>query len=133
MHHKMTEEIERMVREHGPDGAIINVVRRVRIHRTEIQKPRVVAERRRWTKFGAAAGSAAGPEAGITIIRYALLRLSLYSLLLWFALMYDLLVRCSEDPTYLEFRDYDLEKEQASKPAETAAPKSGKYVPPSRC
>jgi len=32
----------------------------------------------------------------------------------------------------LEFRDYDLEKEQAAKPMEAAAVKSGKYVPPSR-
>ncbi len=65
----MTEEVIRIVREHGPDGNMINVERRVRIHRTEIQKPRVVAERRRWTKFGAAAGTAPGPEPGITIIR----------------------------------------------------------------
>ncbi len=50
---------------------MINVERRVRIHRTEIQKPRVVAERRRWTKFGAAAGTPPGPEPGITIIRCA--------------------------------------------------------------
>jgi hypothetical protein len=39
----------------------------------------------------------------------------------------------SEDPTYLEFRDYDLEKEQAAKPAEVATPKTGKYVAPNRC
>jgi hypothetical protein len=38
----------------------------------------------------------------------------------------------SEEPTYLEFRDFDLEKEQAAKPAEAVAAKSGKYVPPSR-
>jgi hypothetical protein len=60
-----------MVREHLSDGSIINVERRVRIHRTEIQKPRVVVERRRWAKFGAAAGTPAGPEPGITIIRFA--------------------------------------------------------------
>ena len=68
----MTEEVIRTVREHGPDGNMINVERRVRIHRTEIQKPRVVAERRRWTKFGAAAGTAPGPEPGITIIRWVI-------------------------------------------------------------
>ncbi len=77
----MTEEVERMFREHGPDGVTNTVMRRVRIHRTEIQKPRVVAERRRWNKFGAASGSAPGPEAGITIIRYAVFRRSLLSVL----------------------------------------------------
>ncbi len=71
MNHKMTEEVVRIVREHGPDGNLVNVEQRVRIHRTEIRKPRVVVERRRWAKFGAAAGTAPGPEAGITIIRWA--------------------------------------------------------------
>lgn len=69
MNHKMTEEVVRIIQEKGPDGSIVE--RRVRIHRTEIQKPRVVVERRRWAKFGAAAGAAPGPEPGITIIRYA--------------------------------------------------------------
>jgi hypothetical protein len=46
--------------------------------------------------------------------------------------MGNLIIRCSEEPTYLEFRDYDLEKEQAAKPAEVTAAKTGKYVPPSR-
>jgi hypothetical protein len=67
----MTEEVVRLVREFAADGSPVTVERRVRIHRTEIQKPRVVAERRRWTKFGAAAGTAPGPEPGITIIRCA--------------------------------------------------------------
>ena len=58
-----------IVREHGPDGQLVSVERRVRIHRTEIQKPKAVADRRRWAKFGAAAGAPPGPEAGITIIR----------------------------------------------------------------
>ncbi len=63
----MTEEVIRMriVRENGVD-----VERRVRIHCREERKPRVVVERRKWAKFGAAAGSAPGPEPGITIIRW---------------------------------------------------------------
>ena len=56
MQHNMTEVV-RLVREYAADGVAVTVERRVRIHRTEIQKPRVVAERRRWTKFGAAAGT----------------------------------------------------------------------------
>jgi hypothetical protein len=71
MIHKMTEEVVRIVRELGPDGNLVNVEQRVRIHRTEIRKPRVVVERRKWAKFGAAAGTAPGPEPGITIIRCA--------------------------------------------------------------